>query len=187
MCGKCHTDGYYWLVGWGQGNPFTQTQFKVLWVDTRSNQPATRDCTIITNGNNLLKVYLDGDLVYSANNLRLNVPPPFNAYLEAQTSSSSQMLYGSYRDYYAAQSDLVTVTNAPTGTIAKIIDSSSGNVLASAKVSEKGTASLDVGKYHMPINNVYIRLYDSSGNNLLASTPSTIVLWGGDVYSVGSG
>src|SRR2546422_3733070 len=41
--------------------------------DTSPNQPLTRDCTIITNGNNYLKVYLDNVLVYESNNLDLQM------------------------------------------------------------------------------------------------------------------
>jgi hypothetical protein len=180
--------GYYWLVGWGQGNANVQTQFTTLWVDTSPNQPPTRDCTIITNGDNLLTVYMDGALVYSANNLKLNVSPPFNAYLEPQTSFSGQMLFGAYRDYYATSSNAVTVTNTPKDAVVKVIDASSNAVLASSKASEGGVAVLDIGKYHFPLRNASIKLYDSQGAQVLASTADGGggAIWGGDEYIVGN-
>src|SRR5438445_467425 len=62
--------GTVWAVVSTTGDANQATQFNVLWVDTSSNQPLTRDCSIVTNGNNFLKVYMDGVMVYSSSTLR---------------------------------------------------------------------------------------------------------------------
>ncbi|MGI0101169.1 MAG: hypothetical protein ACREA7_01070 [Nitrosotalea sp.] len=84
--------GTEWAVASVTGNDNQVTQENVLWTDTSANQPLTRDCTIITNGDNYLKVYLDGNMVYTSNNLNLQMPEPFNAYLEPHSSCSSSTL-----------------------------------------------------------------------------------------------
>src|SRR6185312_15666138 len=73
--------GLDWIVVSTTGNVNQATQFNVLYADPSSNQPLTRDCTIITNGNNYLKVYLDGTLVYNNSTMNLQMPGPFNAFL----------------------------------------------------------------------------------------------------------
>src|SRR5439155_386793 len=106
---------------------------------------------IITNGNNYLKVYLDNVLVYESNNLDLQMPSPFNAFLEPQTSYAGQMLDGTYKDYYATSDENIKVTNnPPLADSVKLVDPA-GKVIASAPVAS-GTAILDIGKNHMPLN-----------------------------------
>lgn len=182
---SCFSDtslyGTVWAVGSVTGNKNQGTQFNVLWVDTSTNQPLTRDCTLVTNGQNTLKAYIDGNLVYSADNLTLQMPSPFNAYLEPQTSYPGQLLNGTYTNYYTTTSDTVTVTNNPIlATTVKIVDPS-GNVLASSPVSSK-TATLDIGHYDMPLN-AYIKIYGAGGVQI-ASTTNPVNLFGGDQYSV---
>src|SRR5438094_263725 len=76
--------------------------FDTLKFDDTPNQPLTRDCIIITNGENYLKVYLDHVLFYSSNSLALAMPPPFNFFLEPQSSYAGQMINGTFLDYYSA-------------------------------------------------------------------------------------
>jgi Fibronectin type III domain len=170
-----------WAIVNTVGNANQATKFTVLWLDNSPNQSLTRDCTIITNGNNYLKVYLDGVMVYSSNNLNLQMPAPFNAYLEPETSYAGKLLYGIYSDYYATSDENIQITNnPPNAAMASIVDSA-GNVLASGPVSG-GTAKIDVGKYHFPIT-AYIKVYDSS-NTEIASTQNTLSIIGGDVFAV---
>lgn len=175
--------GANWAVVSTTGDVNQATQFNLLWYDTSLNQPLTRDCTLVTNGNNLLKVYLDGTLVYSNSTLNLQMPQPFNAYLEPQSSYPGQMLNGTWKDYYVTTDENIQVTNNPMlAATVKVVDPS-GVVLASAPV-RSGTAILSIGHYHMPLAG-YIKIYDSL-NNQLASTSSPISIYGGDVYSVSS-
>lgn len=176
--------GTSWAVGAVTGNATDGTQFNVLWADTSENQPLTRDCTIITNGNNYLKVYLDGAMVYSSNTLNLQMAAPFNAYLEPQSSYAGQMLDGIYKDYYSATGETVKVTHNPVlAATVKLVDPT-GTVLASRPVDSTGTATLNVGEFHFPLA-AYIKIYDSLGNQLV-STSSPVNIFGGDVYNVKS-
>src|SRR3989441_3879671 len=181
----CYSDTSFWGTVWAiasaTGDTDGITQFHALWYDKSPNQPLTRDCTIITNGQNYLKVYLDGVMVYSNSTLNLQMPGPFNAFLEPQTSYDGQMLYGIYKDYYSATDENVKVSNLPTNAATVSIVDSSGNILATAPITGS-TSILDVGKYHLPLT-ANIKIYDSSSMQI-ASTQNPIKIFGGDVYSV---
>lgn len=169
-----------WAVVHTYSSPFQALVFDTLYVDTSANQPLTRDCTIVTNGSNYLEVYLDNSLVYSSDALALAMPAPFNFFLEPQSSYPGQMLYGVYRDYYATSDKNIRIENIPqNATSVKIVDGS-GNILSSIP-PVLGTARLDVAKYHYPLD-AYIKAYDSSGA-LLAATPVSQTIYGGDLYS----
>jgi hypothetical protein len=182
---SCFSDtslyGTVWAVGTVTGNNIQGTQFNVLWVDTSANQPLTRDCTLVTNGQNLFKAYIDGNLVYSNSTQNLTMPSPFNAYLEPETSYAGQMLNGTYTDYYATTNETVTVTNNPALATTVDLVSPSGTVLASAPVNS-GTATLDIGNFDMPLD-AYIKIYGTGGVQL-ASTSTPVNIFGGDQYSV---
>lgn len=173
--------GTTWVVVSVTGNANQATTFNTLWADTSANQPLTRDCTIITNGNNYLKVYMDGAKVYENNTLNLQMPAPFNTYLEPQTSYAGQFLTGGFTDYYATTDETVQVTNNPV--LASTVDlvDPTGKILATSPVSS-GTASFTIGQFHMPLA-AYIKVYDSNGIQL-ASTPNPVNIFGGDVYKV---
>ncbi len=174
-----NTDGTYWTLVHGYGDNIEASHFDTLWVDTSPNQPLTRDCTVITNGANYLKLYMDNVLVYSSNTLALGMPAPFDYYLQTMNSYYNQMRYGTFKDYYATTDENIKITNNPSGAATVSLVDSSGNTLASSSVAA-GSATLDVGKYHFPISGT-INVYDSS-NNVIAS--STENIYGGDVFSV---
>jgi hypothetical protein len=173
--------GTLWTVASATGNANQATKFNILWVDTSQNQPLTRDCTIITNGDNYLKVYLDGVKVYENNTLNLQMPGPFNAFLEPQSSYPKELLNGIYKNYYVTTDETIKVTNNPLlAATVKLVDPT-GKVLASAPVNS-GTATMTIGQFHMPLA-AYIKVYDALGIQL-ASTSSPVNLFGGNVYSV---
>ncbi|HEU5488165.1 MAG TPA: hypothetical protein VFV16_05010, partial [Candidatus Nitrosotalea sp.] len=183
----CTSATSQWGTTWGIistiGNVNQANTFTTLYLDTSANQPLTRDCTIITNGSNYLKVYLDGVKVYENSTLNLQMPGPFNVFEEPQSSYVGQLLNGTYADYYATTSENVNVINAPLlAATVKLVDST-GRVLASSPVVS-GTATLPVGQYHMPLA-AYVKVYDSN-NIQLASTSSPVNIFGGDVYKVNS-
>ena len=173
--------GLDWLVVSTTGNVNQATQFNVLYADPSSNQPLTRDCTIITNGNNYLKVYLDGTLVYNNSTMNLQMPGPFNAFLEPQSSYPGKMLDGIYKDYYATTDENIKITNNPANAARVDLIGTSGTVIASSPVIS-GTGTINVGSYHFPLAGT-IKVYDGS-NNVIASTSSIVNIFGGDVYSV---
>lgn len=170
--------GISWHIVRTNGNFNDAKRFETLWSDPSPTQPLTRDCTIITNGSNYLKVYLDNVMVYSSSNLNLRMPAPFLYFLEPQNSHPA-MLYGEYRDFYIAADENIQVINAPS--TAKRVDvvSTSRTVLASSQITN-GAALIDVGKYHFPLA-AQIIVYDSNGI-ALASTSASI--FGGDVYAI---
>jgi VCBS repeat-containing protein len=173
------TAGTTWHILHTYGNTTYSTKWIVLWSDPSPSQPLTRECTIITNGRNYLKVYLDSIKVYENNTLDLQMPAPFNAYLEPQNSYAGQMLYGIYRDFYIALDENVRVTNVPPEATRVDIVDASNNVLASSAVAN-GIAVLNIAQYHFPLA-VNIKVYDMN-NNVIASSSVSIV--GGDIYSV---
>jgi hypothetical protein len=175
--------GYYWSVVQATGPAVGSVTTTNLWVSTTSTMPLTQDCTIVTNGNNYLKVYLGGNVVYQNSSLMLNMPSPFNAILEVQTNSASAMRFGSFLAYYATSDENVNIANAPAGGTVKIVDSAN-NVLATAPVSSTGTAAPSVGQYRLPLT-ASIQAYDSTGA-FAASTPGASTTWGGDSYTLTS-
>ena len=146
------------------------------------NQPLTRDCTIITNGQNYLKVYLDGVMAYSNSTLNLQMPPPFLTFLEVQSSYNGKPLYGTYKNYYAAADENVKVTTNLSNAVTVSIVDRSGKILATAPVSG-GTATFDIGKYHLPLA-ANIVVYNST-NAPVVSTSRPVDIFGGDLYSAG--
>lgn len=176
--------GYDWNVQSGTGNTIDVTQEN----DLATSKPATnatsltKDCTIITNGDNYLKVYLDHKLVFSSDQLNLQMPRPFNSYLEVQTTYSKENLYGKFKDYYSTGGENVRVINAPIGGSAKIVETApSGGVLAYVPIDQQGAANLNIGQYHFPLS-AQIQIFDSK-NRLVTSTAPNAPLYGGDVYS----
>lgn len=174
------TAGTSWHIVRTFGNTEQATQFEVLWSDLTPNQPLTRDCTIITNGNNYLKMYIDGIKVYQSNTIDLQMPGPFLYFVEPQ-NSHAEMLYGVYEDYYSTKDETVKLTNIPSGASRVDVLSQSGSVLATSSVSNS-VSTLDVGMYHFPIT-ANIKVYDSN-DVVIASTLSSVEMFGGDIYSV---
>lgn len=175
--------GTSWAVVYTGGNATQATQFHLLWADTSANQPLTRDCTIITNGNNYLKVYLDHNMVYTNSTLDLQMPGPFNVFLEPQSSYPGKLLNGTFLDYYVTAGEDVKVINLPASADTVYLVDSAGNALATAKVGGN-TADLDVGAYHFPLAGT-IKVYDSN-NTLITSSPAIPDIYGGNEYSMNS-
>jgi hypothetical protein len=155
------------------------TSFTQLWSDPSPNQPLTRSCTLITNGNNYLSVYLDNELRFMSTTLHLMMASPFIAFLECQTSYSGQMLSGTFEDFYVSTTPTLTVTNLPsTASSVQLVDSL-GNAMT-APVSN-GVAVLDIGGKTFPFS-ASIIVKDSTGSTIVAS--GTLSLVGGDTYTV---
>jgi hypothetical protein len=179
--------GTQWVVISVKGNAFGATTWTPLWWSAQSlTGPLTRDCTIITNGINYLKVDLDGAQVYENNNLNLGMTHPLVTFLEPQSNYAGQILGGSFKDFFATSDINVKVTNNPI--LAARVDlvepksPTTGQVVASAPVDKAGTATLNIENFTMPLA-AYIQVYDSNGIKI-ASTKSIVNLFGGDVYSV---
>jgi hypothetical protein len=177
--------GYYWGVLYTTGSAQSAQTFTQLYL--HPGGPLTQDCTIVTNGHNMLRVYMQGKLVYSSDALELQMPAPFRAYLEVESSDGSKMLYGRYTDYYATTSDSVNVENAPPGDMVTLIgyDSNANGrlslVTAAALVASNGTASIPVGQYHLPIvGSLSVR----GSEQEIAAMSQVADIWGGDAYQM---
>jgi hypothetical protein len=181
--GESGPDGRKWRVETGTGNTTQVTQEHDLPVTVLGkSEPLTRDCTIITNGDNYLRVYLDNRLVFASDKLNLQMPRPFNSYLEVQTTYSDKNLYGKFKDYYSTGDENVEVINAPVGGSVKIIGTaSSSKVLAYAPIDQRGIANLNIGQNHFPLTG-QIRVFNST-NHMVTSSASNSALFGGDIYS----
>ncbi|TLX99592.1 MAG: fibronectin type III domain-containing protein, partial [Thaumarchaeota archaeon] len=182
FCGEStSTTLTYWSVVLASGNANQATKTTTLYTDPAPNQPLTRDCTIVTNGQNYLEVFIDQKLVYQSTSLKQNMTTPFIFFLESQTSNAAQVLYGVFRNFYATSGESVVVNGIPAGaTMVQIVDPT-GAVLATASVSS-GTATLPVGQFAYPLK-AKIIVY-GSGNKVVASTSGVVSIYAGDVYSV---
>lgn len=177
------TSGTTWHVIRTFGN-FTQaTQFEVLWSDLSTNQPLTRDCTIITNGNNYLKVYLGGVKVYENHSIDLQMPSPFLYFIEPQNSHSGSMLYGAYRDYYATKGEALTVSNLPSSASeVQLVDNTNATIGVALVNATSRSANIDIGKFHFPIL-ANIRVVNANGTEIISSN-GLQEIYGGDVYGI---
>lgn len=155
-------------------------QFEVLWSDENPSPSLTRECTIITNGNNFLRVYLDNVEVYVKYNLDLKMKGPFLSFLETQSSYEKEKLYGKFRDSYITLDATIQVNNLPDYITKVNLMDSSNKVLATGEVKD-GTSIIDVAGLHYPITG-NIKAFQSSGE--IISTSSPVTMYGGDVYSV---
>lgn len=179
--------GTQWALVAANGNIYGANTFTPLWWTAKSpSQPLTADCTIITNGTNYLKAYINGVNVYESRNLDLNMSNDFITFMEPQTTYAGQMLNGTFKDFYATSGGNITVTNIPAyGNTVKIVQPTNpgnGVVLASSQVDGTGSATLYVEGLAMPIH-AYVIVYDSKGNPV-ASTSGAVDIYGGDSYSV---
>jgi hypothetical protein len=174
------SSGTHWEVLHGTGNPTEATHFDYLWIDSALNESGSNDCTILTNGNNYLAVYLGQSLVYQNNNLALGIQKPFEAFLGVECTYDGQMFSGKWSDFYATALGQVGLINLPSDAVNASIVSPTGSVITSAKIVN-GSGALDITKYNFPVDS-YIKVYDSGGKEI-ASTASLVGLMGGDIYT----
>lgn len=172
------SSGTVWTLVWATGNTNEATNFQTLWT-SGTGLSLTESCTIITNGNNYLKLYLDGKLEYSSSSLSLQMPTPFQIYLEPETSYAGKELYASFLNYYLTSGEYLTINNLPSSaTHVELI--SNGRVIASA--SKTGSsAQIEMGGFTLPVS-AKIEALSSSGK-VVASTTGTVSIYGGDVYT----
>ena len=126
-------------------------------------------------------------LVYQSNSLNLGMSAPYSFFVEDESLVSGQILYGQYQDFYATTGTSVAVTGLPSSAATVALVSSSGHLLATAPVSS-GRASINIGTLDYPVS-AYLRAYSSSATfsnaTMVAYTPATQQVYGGDVYSFG--
>jgi hypothetical protein len=174
-------DGVKWVIESGTGTATEVTDRHVLWVDDNPALPLKRDCTIVTDGKKNYKVYFDHKLVYSANNLNLQMPMPFNSYLEVQTTNSKQFLYGIFTNYYSTLGEDIKIINAPAGGSVIAVTGNDTRSQIRIPTGSDGIAHLNMVSHKFPFS-ATLNVYDSKGE-LVASSKRPVNLAGGDVYS----
>ena len=172
-------DGVTWVVESGTGNATEVTERHRLWADSNPSSPSKRDCTIVTDGISNLKVYYDHKLAYSANNLTLQMPKPFNTYLEVQTTHSKQFLHGVFSNYSTNLDEDIKVIDAPKG--GYVVIKTNDNKSFSTVTDAEGIAHIYTAGYTSPFMGT-IEVYDLSRHKV-TSTLQPTSLSGGDVYS----
>jgi hypothetical protein len=181
--------GTTWEVVHDHATNTTNGVIVPLWGVSNAGQKLTQDCTIITNGTNYLKVYLNNVIVYQSSTLQLGMQGPYNFYLETETSSAGSTTYGGYQNFYATHGENVEITGAPSKALTAAIVDSTGKVYSTAPVVS-GSATLAMGQYTYPLV-AYVKLYstvsDTSNSSVIASTQHPVSIYGGDVFAVGSG
>lgn len=158
------------------------SKFEVLWSDENPKPSLTRDCSIITNGNNFLRVYLDNAEVYVNYDLDLQMTGPFLSFLETQSSYPGEKLYGTFNDFYITLDATIQVVNVPDYITKVALTDTSNNILAEGIVNE-GTSIIDIAELHYPISG-NIKAFQNSRE--IISTSSPVIVFGGDIYSVDS-
>jgi hypothetical protein len=188
---------YTWALVNTTGNYNQALSYTTLWsrsYPTSDTTDLTQSCTIVTNGSNFLQLYMNGALVYSSNTLNLNIPPPFNAYLEVETTSS-QLLYGKYLNYYDTSGTSLTVENVPSGDTVQIVGSN-GSIIASAVAgstfmsasrirSDPALIVDSANSFGNEITGIKTTLYRSNGAVVNSKyTPATYSLRSGAQYKI---
>ncbi|WP_415282875.1 hypothetical protein [Candidatus Nitrososphaera sp. FF02] len=134
-------DKLFYRVESGLGNDDSVTSWTVHWEKEMSVLDRTMDCTLLTNGDNHMAAIINGERVFESYAMDLQMPRPFNAYLETQVSGIPEIVEGRFYDYYSAFSSEIRVIKLAQGQIVSL-----GNVTAIANA--KGIAHLDV--FHLP-------------------------------------
>lgn len=126
-----------WLVGYAHG-VIANADTEVLWRSPLSaDAPTSEPVTIVTDGHRSLAVWLGNRRVYSSNRLHLDVPAPFQAYLEVQSRSIGYV--SSFHDFWVADASPVTVTGVRPGARLRL---ASGGSVVTAVAGPSGEASL---------------------------------------------
>jgi hypothetical protein len=126
-----------WLVGYAHG-VVANADTEVLWRSPlRADAPTTEPVTIRTDGRHSLAVWLGDRRVYASDRLHLDIPSPFQAYLEVQSQNIGYA--ASFRNFWVADAAPVTVTGVSPGARLRLV---SGRTVVTAVAGRDGTASL---------------------------------------------
>ncbi len=126
-----------WLVGYAHG-VVANADTEVLWRSPlRADSPTTEPVTIQTDGHRRLVVWLGHDQVYSSDRLGLDIPTPFQAYLEVQSRDIGYA--ATFRDFWVTDAAPVTLTGVSPGAHVGLV-TDDGRETATA--GRRGTASL---------------------------------------------
>jgi hypothetical protein len=126
-----------WLVGYAHG-VVANADTEVLWRSPlRADSPSTEPVTVQTDGRRRLAVWLGNRRVYASDRLRLDIPTPFQAYLEVQSQTIGYV--ASFRNFWVTDAAPVTVEGVSPGTHLRL---ENDGTIVTAVAGRHGTASL---------------------------------------------
>ena len=172
-------DGTSWSVTYSYIDSNGVSQFDVLFEDYE-NSKLSRDCTIVTNGDNLVRIFLDESEVYTNYEMNMDIRTPLMSSLSVTSSYADKILYGVFRDYYVTLDTNIQINNLPPSADSVVLLDLTNNEIASGTV-DNGLAIIDVGKFNFPLA-ATIRALD--GGDPIASTSGPISIYGGDIYEI---
>lgn len=154
----------------GLGNGDSVTSWNILWEREMGLDQEQMDCTLITNGDNHMAVIINGERVFESDDLNLQMPRPFNAYLETQVTGIPEIVYGRFSNYYSTFTSEIRVIKLNPGQQVSL-----GNVTAVADGA--GIAHLDVSSLPQPYSGK-LTVYSQRGDSVLVKDN----FMGGDLY-----
>ncbi len=173
-------DGTSWSITYSYEDSNGDSQFEFLFEDYDQNAPLSRDCTIVTNGYDLLRVFLDESEVFTSYEMNMNMKPPLMSSLSTQSSHDGKTLYGVFSDFYITLDTIIQVNNLPPSADRVALIDSSNNEIASGIV-KNGLSIVEVGKFNLPLTATVRAMV---GDDPIASTSGPISIYGGDIYEI---
>jgi hypothetical protein len=162
-----------WSIGYAHGVIADAKLETLAKFGPSTSSPLNEQISLVTDGRHRLSVYFGSRLVYSADNLHLEIQPPFQPYLEVQ---GRRIAYTSFfHDLWITSGTTVSVDDVASGWRLSLVGSG-GNVLASA-LSHDGQVRL-----HVPVPEAHGRavLVARRDGRVLRLGPFSYS--GGDVY-----
>jgi hypothetical protein len=128
----------HWLVGYAHG-AIAAARTRVLWRSaTTRNPPTAEPVTVATDGYHHLGVWLAGRRVYHSSDLQLDIPPPFQAYLEVQGDNAGYV--SSFHDFWIARAAPLQIDHLPPGAAVSLMRS--GETISRSTADPAGRARL---------------------------------------------
>jgi len=169
----------HWELGFAEGH-LTNATTKILWASPSlpSTQTALgEDITLRTDGYRSYRVYFGARLVYSSDQLRMDIVPPFQAYLEVQALGAAYQ--SRFQDFWVVRSNTVQVRGLASGTQVSLAPN--GQRAVSATANQAGIALLNLAPPQAQgVGTLTITQHG------VARTFTGVQYAGGDVYRVHS-
>jgi hypothetical protein len=144
----CRSGSYRWLVGYAHGL-VAGASTHVLWtskwqpVPRRGTLLASQAVTVVTDGSHSVSVWFGTDEIFNSKRLVLEMPAPFQAYLEVQ--SSAPAYYARFTDFWVTDDAPLVVRGLREGSRAQLTSGAGGMggaAIADAVAGQEGTATL---------------------------------------------
>jgi hypothetical protein len=128
----------FWLVGYAHG-VVADADTETLWRSPiRPGDPVAQPVAVLTDGRRSLDVWIGGHEVVHRDDLRLDIPAPFQAYLEVQARDNDAV--ARFRDFSVSEPRPLVLRGLPAHAVARL--SVAGRLAAAARADGSGTAEL---------------------------------------------